>query len=105
MSISNLFLCSLQHRQNKKEQELEDAKSGLQHAGKKLGGWFGKKAEEAKDAASDAKVSLPCMQHIVGFISRTALQLHGSLNTAILLCLKNTTTCAAVHLAIAYHAH
>ncbi|BDA47724.1 hypothetical protein COCOBI_10-5750 [Coccomyxa sp. Obi] len=44
-----------QHRQNKKEQELEEAKGSLHHGAKKLGGWFGKKAEEAKDAASDAK--------------------------------------------------
>lgn len=51
-----MCLLRLQHRQHKKEAELEDAKSGLQHAGKKLGGWFGKKAEEAKDVASDAKV-------------------------------------------------
>jgi hypothetical protein len=48
----------VQHRQHKKEEEELEAKAGyLKEKGAKLGGWFGKKAEEAKDVAIDAKVS------------------------------------------------
>ena len=51
-------MTALQHRQHKKEEEELEAKAGyLKEKGSKLGGWFGKKAEEAKDVALDAKVA------------------------------------------------
>lgn len=39
------------HKHKKEEREVTEA---AQEKGRKLGGWFGKKTEEAKDAAVDA---------------------------------------------------
>ena len=45
--------CSiLQSHKNKKQEE--EATEKAKNTGKKIGGWFGKKSEEAKDVAADA---------------------------------------------------
>lgn len=43
---------NLQSHKNKKYEE--EAADKAQDTGKKIGGWFGKKTEEAKDVATDA---------------------------------------------------